>query len=143
MKTIEQQIAVMQHFANGGEVEANFTGKTWVTINSAVWDWASYDYRIKEVADPYAELKAAAADPTKQIRVKGHPWVDGGYRPDHWSWCHPVDQYEIRDKPRTVKLLAWLRTDGFLTWRTTERHLPPSRDWRRVPSEDKTVEVES
>ena len=143
MKTIEQQIAVMQHFADGGEVEYTHSGLThYHTCTTPTWDWSYIDFRIKETVDPYAELKAAAKDPTKQIRVKGRRWVDGGYRPDDWRWSRPVDQYEIRDKPRTVKLLAWLRTDGYLTWRNAERPLPPN-NWVRVPSEDKEIEVES
>ena len=49
MKTIQEQIEVMQHFANGGEVEfySNFN-KRWEESSTPVWDWRSTDYRIKE-----------------------------------------------------------------------------------------------
>jgi len=49
MKTIQEQIEVMQHFANGGEVEfySDFN-KRWEELSTPVWDWRSTDYRIKE-----------------------------------------------------------------------------------------------
>jgi len=48
MKTIEEQIAVMQHFANGGDIEvAGSNG--WIPALAPLWDWTTYDYRIKEV----------------------------------------------------------------------------------------------
>ena len=55
MKTLEEQIKVMQHFANGGEIENTDLdykedGKDyiWDDCYKPVWDWSSYDYRIKE-----------------------------------------------------------------------------------------------
>ena len=50
MKTIQEQIEVMQHYANGGEIEI-FTNNKWgEVINSgfANWNFAKYDFRIKE-----------------------------------------------------------------------------------------------
>ena len=50
MKTIEEQIEVMQHYANGGEVEI-FTNDKWHLINNsnfANWNFNVYDFRIKE-----------------------------------------------------------------------------------------------
>lgn len=49
-KTIQEQIEVMQHFANGGEVEI-FTNSKWGDISNggfANWNFAKYDFRIKE-----------------------------------------------------------------------------------------------
>lgn len=104
MKTIEQQIAVMQHFADGGEVEQKYVyGQGWAEFTGR-FDWMCFDYRIKEPVDPYAELKAAAKDPTKQIRFKNYHWKDAGYP---WDFDGGIDNYKIRNKPRTVKLLAW------------------------------------
>lgn len=111
MKTIQEIIKVMQHFANGGEVECR-TARDWFTAPNPSWNWGSADYRIKQPVDPYAELKAAAKDPTKQIRCKylgdWCEWHDATYG---WKWCYPPENYEIRDKPKPlkkVKLLAWL-----------------------------------
>lgn len=52
MKTIQEQIEVMQHFANGGEIQccAN-CGIDYEDFEKGVspsWNWQSYDYRIKE-----------------------------------------------------------------------------------------------
>lgn len=49
-KTIQEQIEVMQHYAKGGEVEI-FTNSKWGDISSggfANWNFAKYDFRIKE-----------------------------------------------------------------------------------------------
>lgn len=49
MKTIQEQIEVMQHFANGGEVERfKETIGEWERIKDPKFDWLSKDYRIKE-----------------------------------------------------------------------------------------------
>lgn len=47
-KTIQEQIEVMQHFANGGEVENLLNDGTWRIITSPTWDWWKCTYRIKE-----------------------------------------------------------------------------------------------
>lgn len=49
MKTIQEQIQIMTHYLNGGEVEvyADMTC-TWRHIPNPVWDWSTYKYRIKE-----------------------------------------------------------------------------------------------
>jgi len=139
MKTIQDIIKVMQHFANGGEVECR-TARDWFNAPNPSWNWGSADYRIKQPVDPYAELKAAAKDPTKQVRVTGDDrWVDVG---SHWSWDLPVSRYEIRDKPKPmkkVKLLAWF-TGERLTWMSED--YSPLEHWNRAPSEDKEIEVE-
>ena len=49
MKTIEEQIAVMQHFANGGKVEVFDSGyESWEELESTDFNWGYRDYRIKE-----------------------------------------------------------------------------------------------
>lgn len=138
MKTIQEQIAVMQHFADGGEVEKHYGVDGWEVVFNPAWNWSTQDYRIKQV-DPYAELKAAAVDPTKQISVGGFVWHDAGTIDCDWSL--PVDRYCIRDKPKPmkkVKMLAWF--DGFgLFWRTEKYE---SKTAKRVPMQDKVIEVE-
>lgn len=88
--------------------------------------------------DPYAELKKAAADPTKQIRCCKDKWVDS---PTNWGFTFGPDCYEIRDKPKTkkVKLLAWFGDGQLILGQNGIATLP---HWKRVPSEDKEVEVE-
>ena len=49
MKTIEEQIEVMQHYANGGKVEVYVDDLcTWGKAYNPTWDWSIYNYRIKE-----------------------------------------------------------------------------------------------
>ena len=51
MKTLKEQIEVMQHFANGGKVEAiakNVQDSSLVKAPFPCWDWDKYDYSIKE-----------------------------------------------------------------------------------------------
>ena len=45
-KTIEEKIAIMQHYANGGEVEC-LIGTQWKILEPK-WEWSSLDYRIKQ-----------------------------------------------------------------------------------------------
>ena len=139
MKTTGEMIEVMTHFANGGEVETGFPEEgEWWTPSEPAWNWSVYDYRIKQV-DPYAELKAAAADPTKQIRVTGDKrWLDAG---SYWSWDLPVSRYEIREKPgkKKITMLAWY-DGGKLFWQSDEYKVAWSG--KRVPMQDKVIEVE-
>ena len=50
-KTIQEQIAVMQHFANGGEVECLSLDKSlkgWYEEQDPSFSWGFFDYRIKK-----------------------------------------------------------------------------------------------
>ena len=145
MKTIQEQIAVMQHFAAGGKVELQYTDGSWKLCDAPQWSWLLSDYRIAE-GDPYAELKAAAADPRKQIRdkVANTPWYDST---SYAVFALPASHYEIRDKPkppRKIKLLAWLGTDHVLRHVEEGYEVPYGfhADAQHVPAEDKEIEVE-
>lgn len=49
MKTIKEQIEVMQHFANGGKVEVFDSGYgSWEELENTDFNWGYRDYRIKE-----------------------------------------------------------------------------------------------
>lgn len=50
MKTIKEQIEVMQHFANGGEVEVYYSNvNTWADMTDKhSFNWYGSNYRIKE-----------------------------------------------------------------------------------------------
>ena len=48
-KTIQEQIEVMQHYANGGKIETKaFHNIDWIGVDFPKWDWSIQDYRIKE-----------------------------------------------------------------------------------------------
>ena len=47
---LKEMIKVMQHYADGGEVERCAKGEddNWITLSSYHWNWYTTDYRIKE-----------------------------------------------------------------------------------------------
>ena len=46
---LKKMIKVMQHFADGGEVECTETGfDDWEKAYHPCWNWSDYNYRIKE-----------------------------------------------------------------------------------------------
>lgn len=47
-KTIQEQIEVMQHYANGGDVEYLDSDMDWKNSIAPLWNWGVSDYRIKE-----------------------------------------------------------------------------------------------
>lgn len=49
MKAIKEQIAVMQHFLNGGTIEiSKIDSNVWYDELEPKWNWINCDYRIKE-----------------------------------------------------------------------------------------------
>ena len=51
MKAIQEQIEIMQHYANGGEVECLALDKSlkgWYEEQDPSFSWGFFDYRIKE-----------------------------------------------------------------------------------------------
>jgi len=50
MKTIKEMTDAMQAFADGKEIECYFNGN-WESVRGLpMWDWNSYDYRVKEAS---------------------------------------------------------------------------------------------
>jgi hypothetical protein len=49
---IQEQIRVMQHFADGGKIESrcnlNKNNEAWVLCAHPVWNWNTFSYRIKK-----------------------------------------------------------------------------------------------
>ena len=46
---LKEMIKVMQHYADGGEIEASKKhAQIWVGASLPCWDWDTFDYRIKE-----------------------------------------------------------------------------------------------
>lgn len=44
---LKEMIKVMQHYADGGEVEV-YKNDRWTIGGNPVWDWDIFNYRIKE-----------------------------------------------------------------------------------------------
>ena len=99
---------LIKAWADGAEIECYgpHSGK-WETVGTPAWG-VNVSYRIK---DPYHELKAAAEDPTKQIRfvldgVVCNDWKDSSHP---WVFNARPEDYEIRDKPKPkVKMWQWI-----------------------------------
>lgn len=126
------------------------SGKKFTNPRLALIDWRDVSkYRQLKTVDPYAELKAAAKDPTKEISLKGvAKEILGWHSGDYWNFDLPPEAYEIRDKPKTrkVKYEAWESSSGqLLLYREgfiKALSYDGGKAWIRRPSEDKEVEVE-
>ena len=46
-KDLKEQIEIMTHYLNGGEVEV-YKNDRWTIGVNPIWDWDTFDYRIKE-----------------------------------------------------------------------------------------------
>ena len=44
---LKEQIEIMTHYLNGGEVEV-YKNDRWTIGVNPIWDWDTFDYRIKE-----------------------------------------------------------------------------------------------
>ena len=44
---LKEQIEIMTHYLNGGEVEV-YKNDRWTMGVNPIWDWDTFDYRIKE-----------------------------------------------------------------------------------------------
>lgn len=48
-KDLKEQIEIMTHYLNGGEVECVEKGNdNWEIVTNPLWDWFDCDYRIEE-----------------------------------------------------------------------------------------------
>ena len=64
-------------WADGAKIEKqHWSSDDWIIVDCPEWDNPNYKFRI---VDPYRELKEAAKDPTKQIRVT--PFYDSDGKP--------------------------------------------------------------
>jgi hypothetical protein len=96
-----EAIKVMQHYADGGEVEQLFftkDGPLWTACDESVWDWLGNSYRIKKKA-------------TNKIKLCAY-MVRGSL-----EWVQPGEFFDVE-------------------------HSRGNPSIKRVPSEDKWVEVE-
>ena len=77
MKTIQEQIAVMQHFADGRKVEyRNNSTSTWSFIPNPCWDWSINDYRIAQPPKQKMWQWIMQTDNTVWITSKFYPNKD-------------------------------------------------------------------
>lgn len=51
-KTLDEQIEVMMHFRDGGEIEYNYNGD-WKPCVKPYWNWVDIEHRIKRVPKEY------------------------------------------------------------------------------------------
>lgn len=77
---INQQIAVMQAFAEGKKIEIRGRrSKEWSDIEDPSWDWVGFDYRIKPEPKlrPYTfeELQAEMAKGKIAVKTKGESHI--------------------------------------------------------------------
>ena len=48
-KDLKEQIEIMTHYLNGGEIECADVGfDKWGTVSNPLWNWSDCNYRIKE-----------------------------------------------------------------------------------------------
>ena len=48
-KDLKEQIEIMTHYLNGGEIECVEKGnKNWEIVTKPLWNWDDFTYRIKE-----------------------------------------------------------------------------------------------
>jgi len=99
-------------------------------VRAGAKNWqTSFLYRP---VDPYAELKAAAKDPTKQISVGGIWWYNCGEI--QWRWDSPPECYQIRDKPQADPY-AELKAKNIEGFRVRVQCLPGAwSDWITCPT---------
>ena len=75
-------IKVMQHYENGGKVEYSEKkgGNHWTTVTSPSWDWAYFEYRIKE--------------PKQKVTIE--------------KWL--IEEYDIKFVVETSDIYTWLKS---------------------------------
>lgn len=73
-KTIKEMIEVMEWFEGGGEIEYVERGyDTWCIVETPIWNWNAFDYRVKKpkqkvtiekwlVEDNYIKVVVEASD---------------------------------------------------------------------------------
>lgn len=115
MKTIQEQIEVMQHFANGGAIESKSNDSItsamngqWHLTSSPIWDWRTTDYRIKEQEYPIWVKHKKYELIVKHNGVKNYTLIKGTgdmlELVDHMN----MDEWKQIEEPKTVTIEKWL-----------------------------------
>ena len=99
MKSIQEQIAVMTHFANDGKVEYynKIEKGVWILVSNPSWNWDIYDYRIHQ--SPIA----AGHNPDKLTEEQVQ--VVGGWR------LLNTEEVKKRNLPPPNAIQLWLQAD--------------------------------
>ena len=81
IRDIDYQISVMQAFKEGKKIEFSSSYNGWVDIDSPIWNWAMYNYRVKEGTKyvPYENTEELIEDFCKRSGAKrslmGEPFI--------------------------------------------------------------------
>lgn len=76
MKTIQEQIAIMQAFADGKKIEYSEDGTDWRDVQNPAWNWERYYYRVKEEPH-YRPFKDAGECGNEMLKHKPFGWLNG------------------------------------------------------------------
>ena len=75
---LKEQIEIMTHYLNGGEVECEEYGDNeWKVTSNPCWDWFDYNYRIKEPKQKLTIEKWLCSDKEGNFIVLETSNVDG------------------------------------------------------------------
>ena len=90
-KTIKEMIEVMEHYKNGGEVEyVERDYVNWERVIKPIWDWDTFDYRVKEVKETIVIEKWLLEDTS--INTKGIKVVIETSDINSWLSYYPTAQ---------------------------------------------------
>ena len=91
---LKEMIKVMQHFADGGEIECTeIDFDEWIVVSHPCWNWAYYNYRIKEPKQKITIEKWLMQDPTdKEYSIIESSNVD---KYKHYEKIKLIETYEV------------------------------------------------
>lgn len=120
MKSVQEKIKVMEHYANGGEIETTYNnGTSWVTVENPAWNWVTCDYRIKEYTYPMWFKSNTSGKIVKFDDISSGTVVksDDIHKVGHYSkgWTKHTDSsvWTQVDKPiETITIERWLMSRG-------------------------------
>ena len=122
MKTIDM-IKVMEHFANGGEVERAEKGyANWEVVTEPLQNWTNFDFRIKEFQYPMWFKSKTNGLVIKFVGLQSGTVVEEGktsYKKgenkDFWLPHTDNEHWEEIEEPKskqTITMYKWLMIRG-------------------------------
>ena len=73
---LKEMIKVMQHYEDGGEVEV-YKNDRWTIGVNPIWDWDTYNYRIKEPKQKVTIEKWLCQDKQGDYLIRETSNIDG------------------------------------------------------------------